>query len=485
MHKLLHEHKPTGLQERARQADARRGQAPRGRDPVTTIRSAYLEGVNARPITATVTMLRRLPRVVIVGLADVAVRETAERVRSAIEVSGFTFPRQRVVVEVDPVDVRKDGAALDLPIALLILAASGQIKLPEGKLTLLAFGELGLDGHLRPVRGSLAFAEMAAECGWGVLCPTPVANLVATVDRCAYRPVADLREAVAAAQIPGDSGWHFGARRSGVEPATGIDMSEVVVGVDGANLRALRALEIAAAGRIPLHLEGPPGCGRTMLARRMTTILPRLTPEDLSEVARIQDVAGLCPPLPTGRPFRAPHYTVSLAGMFGDRTLRPGEVALAHNGVLLLDELTEFNSQVVELLRQPVEEGRYTVTRAANTTVHPARFWLVTSSPPCPCGREPCTCPAGLVEAHRRRAEKLRGFSIRARMAPVRGVGPRAPSSAEIRSRVEAASLILTAGSHASDTFVEKVARTISALDGRTSFGPDDMTEAESLVRGE
>ena len=364
---------------------------------------ASLQGIEAVPIEVEVDLLRRLPAVVIVGLAAHAVQESAERVRSAIVASGLEFPRMRVVINLAPADVRKDGTALDLPMALGILAAAGTVD-PEALARVLSVGELSLAGALRPIRGALSYARLAAKQGRTLILPRSCAGQAALVTE------ADVRGADTLAEVLG----HLAAERpltrvhateAGPEPAGDVDLAEV-----RGQPVARRAIEIAAAGAHHVLFVGPPGCGKSMLARRLSTVLPALAPNEAIEATCVHAAAGLLgdDPRPLARrPFRAPHASVTSAAMVGDRRLRPGEASLAHHGVLFLDEACEFQRPVIEVLRTPLEEGVVRLSRAEGSVELPARFLLVLATNPCPCGRRgsaaPCTCSDHEVGRYRRR----------------------------------------------------------------------------------
>jgi magnesium chelatase family protein len=367
----------------------------------TKVLSASLLGVEAVPIEVEVDLLARLPAVVIVGLPTSAVRESAERVRSAMEAAGEEFPRKRVVINLAPADLRKDGTALDLPMALGILTAAERI--PErAAASVLAAGELALDGRLRPIRGALSLAVTARDHDRVLVVPRANAAQAAMVPGVTVWPADDLQQVVRwlCAEEEPEVAHPAPAR----PPPAAPDLRDV-----RGQHRARRALEVAAAGGHHVLLMGPPGCGKSMLAQRLPSILPPLTFEDALATSRVHSAAGL---LTDGgvveqRPFRAPHHTVTVAGLVGDRRLRPGEIALAHQGVLFLDEASEFRRTALEVLRQPLEDGALQITRAAGTIVFPAAITLVLASNPCPCGHlgspKPCVCSETAVAAYRRR----------------------------------------------------------------------------------
>ncbi len=368
--------------------------------------SATPWGVDARPVLVEVDVHMGLPHMQLVGLPDAAVRESRERVRAAIKNSGFELPPRAVVVNLAPADLKKEGNHLDLAIAMALLAALTDIP-PETLDGRLICGELGLDGSVRPVRGGLALADCACrESMRELLLPAANAGEAAALGSVPVIPIKSLGEAIdhllgdtpiTAAQTPD---------RTSEASLPGADLSEV-----RGQEAAKRALEVAAAGSHNLILIGPPGSGKTMLARRLPPILPPLTLAESIAVTKIHSLVAEEPPsrLLSQRPFRSPHSGISTAGLIGGGTIpRPGEVSLAHGGVLFLDELPEFRRDALEALRQPLEEGEVTVVRTRARFCFPARFSLLAAMNPCPCGhlgdpRHECRCSPQLVERYRSR----------------------------------------------------------------------------------
>jgi magnesium chelatase family protein len=411
---------------------------------LATARTFTLDGILARPVRVEVDVHRGLPAFSVVGLPDAAVREARERVRAAMVNCGFDFPLSRIVVNLAPASVRKVGPGLDLAIAAALLTASDQLDLSDLP-PLALVGELALDGSVRSVNGVLAIAEEARERGSeAIVVPAengPEAALVGDLDVVPLESLAQLATL-------GTGEW----KPSRPQPlALGLRAAEG--GPDLADLRGqphLRyALEVAAAGGHSLLVVGPPGAGKSLAAARLPSILPPLAPEEALEVARIASACGRLGHGPSGRPFRAPHHTISPAGLIGGgNPPRPGEVTLAHRGALFLDELCEFSRDALEALRAPLETGWVSIARAGSWRRLPCRIMLVAASNPCPCGRgdaDPeCACPPLAVQRYQSKlsgalADRIDVLAAIRQPAAAEIGGPPGESSATVRERVFAA----------------------------------------------
>ena len=374
---------------------------------LSKIKSRGLMGIDGYVVLVETDISNGLPSFDMVGLGDTAVKESKERVRAAIKNAGFKFHINRITVNLAPADKKKEGSAFDLPIALGILAATGQLKVDDIIENSVFLGELSLDGGIKPVRGILPMTISAKE------------NAIENI----FLPVENADEA---AVVSGINIYPAKSIKDVVNHLNGIERIEKYIAdkenifkynisydVDFSDVKGQqavkRALEVAASGGHNCLMVGGPGCGKTMIARRLPTILPSMTFEEALEVTKIHSIAGVLPektPLITQRPFRAPHYTISTASLIGGgRIPKPGEISLAHYGVLFLDELPEFNKNVLEALRQPLEDGVVTISRVNATLTYPARSTLICAANPCKCGNflEPakeCTCTPKQIQQY-------------------------------------------------------------------------------------
>ena len=356
---------------------------------LATVLSSALLGIDAYIVKVEVDVAGGLPAFSTVGLPDSAIKESRDRVTAAIKNSGFYFPQTRITANLAPADIRKAGSAFDLPIAIGVMAATNQVD-PAKLENAMILGELALDGNIRGIQGGLPIAITAKENGiQNLILPAENAKEAAIVEGVNVYPVASLSEAAAFLNSEKEIAPEPYTRNTDEHKKEHAETHLDLLDVKGQE-HVKRAIEVAAAGGHNLIMIGPPGSGKTMIAKRIPSILPRLSMDESLETTKIQSIIGILPsdtPLVVTRPYRSPHHTISDAGLIGGGNVpRPGEVSLAHNGVLFLDELPEFRRNVLEVMRQPLEDRQVTISRAAASLTYPANFMLVAAMNPCPCG---------------------------------------------------------------------------------------------------
>lgn len=503
-----------------------------GKGMLARVLSSMITGVDASLVEVEADLVFGLPVFTIVGLPDTAVRESRERVRSALRNAGFKLPPKKITVNLAPADLRKEGALYDLPVAIAILCAEGFIK-SEAIKDYMFIGELSLYGRTKPVKGALSIAMAARSAGLkGLFIPGENADEAAMIEGIDIYGVETLQQVIRLLdekEMPAPSYIRGSHNPLKLSPVYDTDMSEVK-----GQEHAKRALEVAAAGGHNVLMVGPPGSGKSMLAKRLSTILPDISFEETIETTRIHSLAGVlhqdAPVIPS-RPFRYTHHTISYAGIAGGgSTPRPGEISLAHNGVLFLDEMPEYRRDVLEVLRQPMEDKCITIARAGSTVKYPARFMLVGAMNPCPCGyfstsARNCVCSPLQIQRYRSRISGplLDRIDIHINLPPVSSKDIRreemGETSAEIRRRVNLARECQRVRYHSengvycsadlkeshiskycrisreSGSLIEvamdrlglsvrgydkilKVARTIADLDAREEILPQDVSEA-------
>ncbi|HOT64560.1 MAG TPA: YifB family Mg chelatase-like AAA ATPase [Dysgonamonadaceae bacterium] len=373
---------------------------------IVKVFGAAVHGISATPITIEVNCSTGI-KFMLVGLPDASVKESHERIVSALQANGFAFPRRQIVINMSPADIRKEGSAYDLPLAIGILAASESLR-PDRLEKYLMMGELSLDGTILPIKGALPIAIMAKEIGFeGFILPEENAKEAAVVEGLNIYGVKNIR------QVTGFFNDELKLDRTQVDIYQEFLKDQSTFELDFADVKGQenvkRALEVAAAGGHNILMIGSPGAGKSMMAKRMPSILPPFSIGEALETTKIHSVAGKLEgntALMSRRPFRSPHHTISDVALVGGGTYpQPGEISLAHNGVLFLDELPEFNRSVLEVMRQPLEDRRITISRAKFSVEYPASFMLVSAMNPCPCGyynhpEKACVCPPGAVQKY-------------------------------------------------------------------------------------